>query len=171
MNLRRAQTRKTRQRGAVLVELGMLLPVFTVLLVAVFDAGRAYYYSLEVSNAARAGAQYGYQSGGTMMDTTGIQNAAMKDGADIGTISGGSCSGSACWNSGYPQSRWGCMCSDGTGMSLHCASPPTCSTNSRQVNYVDVLTRATYTTLLPWPGTDTTASFTLKGETLLWAGE
>ena len=168
MKIRKAKTRKTRQRGAVLVELGMLLPVFAVLVVAVFDAGRAYYYSLEVANAARAGAQYGYESGGTMMDTTGITNAAKKDGADIGA-SGGSCSGSACWNSGYPQSTWGCMCSDGTGKSAFCATPPSCSASSRQVNYVDVKTQATYTLLIPWPGIP--SSVTLNGETLLWAGE
>lgn len=169
MSIGRAKSRKPHQHGAVLVELGMLLPVFAVLVAAVLDAGSAYYYGLEVSNAARAGAQYGYQSGGTMMDTTGIQNAAMKDGANIGTLSAGSCSGSACWNSGYPQSTWGCMCSDGTGQSASCATPPSCSTNSRQVNYVDVKTQATYTTLIPWPGIP--SSVTLKGETLLWAGE
>ena len=168
MNLRK-KAHKDGQRGAVLVELGFLLPIFCILLLAVFDAGRAYYYALEVSNGARAGAQYGYQSSGTMQDTTGIQNATKNDAFDVGTTSGGSCSSSACWSSGYPKSTWGCMCSDGTSKSTSCASPPTCSSGTRQVNYVDVQTQASYSTLIPWPGIP--SSITLSGETLLWAGQ
>jgi len=164
----KTKTRIDRQRGATLVELALLLPVLTLLFVGVFDVGRGCYFALEVSNAARAGAQYGYQSSGTMIDTTGIQNAAMKDAADIGP-SGASCSQSACWSSGYPQSSWGCMCSDGTQKSKFCAAGTlTCSTNSRQVNYVDVKTQAAYTPLIPWPFPSPTA---LNAETLLWAGE
>jgi Flp pilus assembly protein TadG len=160
---------KTRddQCGAVLVELGFLLPIFTLLLLAVFDIGMGYYYALEVSNAAKAGAQYGYQSSATMMDTTGIKNTAKNDGYDVTNSSGGK--GSATWNSGYPTSTWGCMCSDGTQKTPSCGTTLTCSTNSRQVNYVDVQTRASYQTLVPWPGIPSTV--TLKGETLLWAGQ
>ena len=164
----RTKTRRKGQCGGALVELGLLLPIFTVLLLAVLDVGRGYYYALEVSNAARAGAQYGYQSSGTMMDTTGIKNAALKDGHDVGA-SGGSCSGSACWNSGYPASTWGCMCSDGTQKTTSCGVTLTCSASSRQVNYVDVQTQATYSLLIPWPGIPSTV--TLKGETQLWAGQ
>jgi len=166
----KGKRRANGQRGAVLVELAYLLPVFTLLFVGVFDVGRGYYFALEVSNAASAGAQYGYQSSATAVDTTGIQNAALKDGADIGTASGGSCSVSACWNSGYPKSSWGCMCSDGTQKSTSCASPPTCSSGTRQVNYVDVQTQATYKPMISWPGIPS-SGVTLSGETLLWAGQ
>ena len=155
------------QSGAVLVELGFLLPIFILLLLAVFDIGMGYYYALEASNAARAGAQYGYQSSGTMMDTTGIQNAAKNDGYDITNSSGGK--GSATWNSGYPTSTWGCMCSDGTQQTPFCGTTLTCPGRSRQVNYVDVQTQANYQTLVHWPGIPSTV--TLKGETLLWAGQ
>jgi len=166
----KTKTRIGCQRGATLVELALLLPVFTLLFLGVLDVGRGYYFAMEVSNAARAGAQYGYQSSGTMIDSTGIQNAALKDAFDIGA-SGGTCSVSACWNSNYPTSSWGCMCSDGTQMSTNCAAGTlTCSTNSRQVNYVDVQTNATYKPMIAWPGIPR-RGVTLSGETLLWAGE
>ena len=169
MNLK-TKTCRNGQRGAVLVELALLLPIFTALFLGVADVGRGYYFALEVANAARAGAQYGYQSSATMMDTTGIQNAALKDGFDIGTVSGGSCSVSACWSSGYPKSSWGCMCSDGTAQSPSCsAGTLTCTSGTRQVNYVNVQTQAAYTPLIPWPAIP--SSITLKGQTLLWAGQ
>lgn len=165
----KTKTRMNGQRGAVLVELAYLLPVFTLLFVGVFDVGRGYYFAMEVSNAARAGAQYGYQSSGTMIDSTGIQNAAIDDAVDVGA-SGGSCSKSACWSSGYPKSSWGCMCSDGTAQSPSCsAGTLTCTSGTRQVNYVNVQTQAAYTPLIPWPAIP--SSITLKGQTLLWAGQ
>ena len=150
----------------MLVELGFLLPVFTALLLAVLDVGMGYYYALEVSNAAKAGAQYGYQSSATMMDSTGIQNTAKNDGYDITHSSGGN--GSATWKSGYPTSTWGCMCPDGSHKTPLCGTTLSCS-SGQQVNYVDVQTQATYTPLIPWPGIP--SSVTLKGETILWAGQ
>ena len=165
----KTKTRIGCQHGATLVELALLLPVFTLLFLGVFDVGRGYYFAMEVANAARAGAQYGYQSSGTMIDSTGIQNAAIDDAVDVGAS--GSCSKSACWSSGYPKSSWGCMCSDGTSKSTSCAAGTlTCSTNSRQVNYVDVQTKAIYQPMIAWPGIPS-SGVTLSGETLLWAGE
>jgi Flp pilus assembly protein TadG len=66
----------SQQRGQSLVELALVLPLLLLLLVGVIEIGRFAYYSILVSNAARAGAQYGAQSLTTSADSAGIGIAA-----------------------------------------------------------------------------------------------
>jgi hypothetical protein len=54
LNLRRAISRR---RGQSLVEMAMVLPVLTFLTFGLLDFGRAYYYQVAVTNAAREGAR------------------------------------------------------------------------------------------------------------------
>ncbi len=49
---------RSRSRGQALVELALLLPVLTMLLLGGLDLGRAYYFYSGVANASRVGAQY-----------------------------------------------------------------------------------------------------------------
>ncbi len=49
---------RRRSRGQALVELALLLPVLTMLLLGGLDLGRAYYYYSGVANASRVGAQF-----------------------------------------------------------------------------------------------------------------
>jgi Flp pilus assembly protein TadG len=143
------------QRGGSLVELAFMMPFLSLLLIGVVDMGRAFYLSMEVANAARAGAMYGYQSSATMQDTTGIQTAASNDALEVTGLT--------------TTSSYGCMCSDGTNASTNCGTPPTCSSGKRQVNFVIVNTSATYTTLFPWPKVP--ASIALTGKAQLIAGQ
>jgi len=123
------------ERGSSLVEFALIIPVLSLLLLGAIDFGRAYYLGIEVSNAARAGAQYG---AGNPTDTAGMQTAANKDAPDV--------SGGLTFS---PTPAWGCECSDGTSQQASCAPVPTCVNNV--VKYVQVNTSATYTTLIPWP--------------------
>ncbi|MHB1005495.1 MAG: TadE/TadG family type IV pilus assembly protein [Chloroflexota bacterium] len=50
--------RALRQRGQTVVELALLLPILSLLMMGALDLGRAYYYYAGVTNAARVGAQY-----------------------------------------------------------------------------------------------------------------
>jgi hypothetical protein len=50
---------KNYSRGQSLVEFALLLPVFILFIVVVFDLGRAIYYYSAIYNAAREGARYG----------------------------------------------------------------------------------------------------------------
>lgn len=138
---RRGRKNSRAQRGAQLLELAIALPVLLLLAVGVTDFARGYYLGVEVASAARAGAQYGAQNLGTYTDTTGMVSAAKADAADVST-----------WSSGFPTAAWGCMCSDGSGQSASCGTPPTCSSGTQQVNYVTVTAKATYTPLIRWPG-------------------
>jgi Flp pilus assembly protein TadG len=47
------------QRGQSLVEFALIIPVFLLLTVMIFDFGRAVYYYSTIHNAAREGARYG----------------------------------------------------------------------------------------------------------------
>lgn len=138
------------ERGASLVEFALLLPFLSLLLIGLIDFGRAYYLSIEVSNAAYAGALYGLQNSD---DTVGMQNAALGDARDVPGITAAA--------------TYGCECSDGSNAVASCSSPPTCAVNV--VNYVQVTTSATYKTLMPWPGIP--SSFSLQGMARLRAGQ
>src|SRR5688500_673600 len=55
----RAPARRCRARkGAAVVELAVLLPLLVFLFVIAVDFARVYYYSLTLTNCARAGALY-----------------------------------------------------------------------------------------------------------------
>jgi Flp pilus assembly protein TadG len=68
------------------LELALLLPLLLLLLVGVIEIGRYAYFDILVSNAARAGAQYGAQSLIQAADVAGIQTAAQNDGLNSMTI-------------------------------------------------------------------------------------
>lgn len=123
------------QCGASVVELAVVIPALALLLLGAIDFGRAYYLSIEVANAARAGVQYGVRNSS---DIAGMQNAALADGADVPGLNAVATSG--------------CECSDGSNSVLNCANPPTCGGPSGPVNYVQVSTTATYRPIIPWPG-------------------
>jgi Flp pilus assembly protein TadG len=139
-----------RERGASLVEFGLMLPFLTLLLLGVMDYGRALYVNVEVSNAAYTGALYGTQN---YSDTTGMQNAALGDAPDITSITA--------------TAAYGCECSDGSNAVAGCSSQPTCSVNV--VNYVQVTTAATYKPMFPWPGVP--ASIAMQGSAKFRAGQ
>lgn len=144
-------------RGASLVELAFVLPILALLFVGLLDFGKAYYLSIEVSSAARAGAQYGVLH---PTDKSGMQYAAVNDAPDVSGISA--------------TATIGCECSDGTNVtqssssSDSCPSSPSCSSSAIVINYVKVTTTATYTPLVRWPGLPT--SLTLQGQSMMRTG-
>lgn len=144
---------RNTQRGSSLVEMGFILSFLLLLAIGVIDFGRAFYDSIELENAARAGAEYGATA---PTDTAGMIAAAKSDAStDISTVAA--------------TASYGCMCSDGSNSSASCTTTPSCSSSTRQVNYVQVNTSYTYTTFLPWPGIP--SSFALTGNATLSPGE
>jgi hypothetical protein len=65
--------RRTYQYGQSLVEFALILPLLMLVLMMIFDAGRAIYYYSVVHNAAREGARYGIILGNP---EAGIEGAA-----------------------------------------------------------------------------------------------
>lgn len=156
------------ERGVSTLEVALMLPFLLLLLIGVVDFGQLFHLAIEVSNAARAGAQYGYQNSATQTDTSGMIAAAEDDAADI-----------TAWGANI--ASYGCMCSDGTeqsqigssgnGSTSLCPTPPsTCTSKGTQlIYYVQVQTQATYTPLFPWPGVPSTV--TLNGKAMYWAAQ
>lgn len=132
------------ETGGSLLETALLVPMLTLLFLAVIDVGRLAYMSIEVSNAARAGASYGAQSHLTAVNSTGIGQAAKNDASDL--------TGLTATATHY------CQCSNGT-------SQVTCSlsscTSARLLVYVQVSTSATFTPWFPFKGSP--GSWSLSG--------
>lgn len=125
------------ESGSNLVELALVLPVLFPLLLGVVDFGRAYYLGIEVSQAAHTAALYGSQN---PTDTTGMINAAVADAPDVPNFTTSSVT-----------ATYGCECSNGSSPVASCASSPACGTMN-VVDYVQVNTSASYSSMLPYPG-------------------
>ena len=143
------QFRKTArygEAGQALVETALVFPLLITILVGAAELARVAYGAIEVANAARAGAQYGTQSGYTASDTTGIATAASSDAANLTTLT--------------TTSSYSCICSDGTAstcVNTDCAS-------SHIVQTLTVNTQATIDPLFHIPGLPRT--YTLKGKAI-----
>jgi Flp pilus assembly protein TadG len=72
-------------RGQSLIELALLTPVLLILVVGIVEMGRYTSMSIEVGNAARAGAQYGAQNLAKAADQNGITCAAENESLGAGT--------------------------------------------------------------------------------------
>ena len=121
--------RKPFQRGNALIEIGLATPMLMLLLSAVIDFGRVFYYSDAAVSAARAGAQYGIQSAANFGNYAGMQLAAQTDAQDIPNFSATATS----------------YCQDSSGTAVAC-------TAAGAEGYVKVATTITYNLILAWPG-------------------
>jgi Flp pilus assembly protein TadG len=147
---RRLRTRLHSESGQSLVELAFVLPILFLLVIGAIDFGRAFYLVIEVSNAARAGVQYGATTG-NLTNTTGMQTAASADAPDVPGL--------------VPVATWGCECSDGTATTASCAPVPSCGGGtSYLVDYVQVNTTAPFNPIIPWPGVTPTSPLTFNGQ-------
>jgi Flp pilus assembly protein TadG len=117
-----------------MVEMAAVMPVIALLLLAATDMGRLFYSNVSLSDAARAGAQYGSQSLVAAADSAGMKTAAQNDGANVSHLS-------------VTASQ--CTCMSSTSVAA-CAS--TYCTDNPQATFVEVDTSATFNTLITYPG-------------------
>ena len=149
---RRVRPANTREKGQALVELAVLLmPVLLLLTVGIIDYGQVAYYSIEVSDAARAGAQYGSQSLADAANTADIRTAAQQSAQDIGA-------GQLNVNVPPPS----CVCpGSGQVTGVDCTGPLGCY----PLVYLTVTTAYTLSTPISFPGIP--ATFNLTGTSTL----
>ena len=136
-----------RTSGQSVVELALLIPVLIALLVVVSDLARVFYVFIEVSDAARAGAQYGGQNRTSSADFATMQQRATNAASDI--------TGMTAVASNF------CTCSDG-GAVVSCTNSGCVSTIHL---YVSVVTNTTFTTLYLFPGIP--SSVALQGSAIV----
>lgn len=130
-------------RGSALLEAALVTPMLATLLLGATDLAQVARTSVEVSNAAKAGAQYASQNGYTAQDSTGIATAAQTEAPNL-TIT--------------TTSSYSCICSDGsasTCLNTDCAS-------SHMEETVTVDTQTTITPVIQIPALPT--SWTVSGK-------
>lgn len=144
--LRRKRARRHASgHGSALVELAVVLPVLVVLLVGTADFARVFYLTLELTNAARAAAQYGTYDIGKFNDDSAIQAAAVNASPNIPGFS----------SSNVAVSRL-CQCATDAG-AFSATSPAnscsgTCSGGGHIVATLTVTASKTFTPISRFPG-------------------
>lgn len=136
--------RTNRESGQALIEFALCMPILLSILLGAVEFGRMEYASIEVTDAAMAGVQYGAQSVRTAVDTTGIQTVASNAAPDITMQT--------------PTVSTSCICSDGSAST--CLSTD-CSTSAIE-KILTVQTQAQFTSVIKIPGVPNT--FTLNGQ-------
>ena len=121
------------RRGTSFMETAILLPALLLLCAGTMDFARVVYAGIEVASAARAGVQYGALTPGNAGDTSGMQQAALTDAADLGS----SVTATA---TSY------CTCS---GSTVDCTS--TCNGDVPD-GYVSVTANYTFNSIFSYPG-------------------
>ena len=125
------------EEGSAIVEMTLLMPFVLLLLMGTIDFARVFYTALAVTQAARAGAQYGAQNNETSQDSAGMQQAARNAAQDdIDT------------NSLTVTATNYCKCANGT--TANCLTG-VCAEGSPQI-YVQVTTTKAFQTLWNYPG-------------------
>jgi Flp pilus assembly protein TadG len=126
---------KRSELGSSIVELAFILPVLSLVLLGIIDFGRFFYTSVEVTNAAHAGAQFGARTIQMANNTTGMQQAALNDAPDTAGMTA--------------TASYSCTCPNAGVVSCTTAS---CGASGAPVVTVTVTTQTTVSTLFPWPG-------------------
>lgn len=71
------------QHGQSLVEFALILPLFVLIVIGVFDLGRAFFGSITITNAAREGARFGTLHA---TDPQGVCNATLSEASSSGIV-------------------------------------------------------------------------------------
>lgn len=119
-------------RGQALIETALVVPILVTLLIGAADLARVARASIAVTNAAKAGAQYGSENGFTAQDATGIATAASNEASNLTLTT---------------TSSYSCVCSDGsasTCLNTDCAT-------SHMEETLTVKTQASVTPLVHLP--------------------
>lgn len=130
-------------RGSALIETALVTPMLATLLLGAADLAQVARTSVEVSSAAKAGAQYGAENGYTAQDSTGIATAAQNEASDLTLVT---------------TSSYSCVCSDGSSSTCANTDCPT----SHIEETVTVNTQTTITPVVQIPALPST--WTISGQ-------
>ena len=123
-----------------------MIPAAMLLLMIGADVARAFSTASVLTNAARAGAQYGGQNRSTAADFSGMRSAATNDSNGLAGFSATATNF--------------CLCN---GATVSCTTAAGCISDLQL--YVKVTTTASFSTMLPYPGI--TRTHQLQGSSTL----
>lgn len=130
------------ERGSALLETALLLSFLGApLFIGTADLASVIYDSIEVSNAAHAGAVYGMMSATYASDASGIETAAQSEAADFGsnlTVT--------------PTVYWACSSAQGgTQYSTQTAATTACTGSSHPLEFLQVVANVAATPPVHFP--------------------
>lgn len=154
----RAAARLFRGRdGSSLIELALIMACLGVpLLLGTAEVGFLVYDSIEISNAAHAGALYGMQSNANASNNSAITTAAQSEASNFGTNLNVT-----------PSVFWVCSTAEsGTQYSTSSAATTACTgTGNHTLEYLQVSVSAAVTPPIHFPGLQ--ATYTLSGNSVM----
>jgi Flp pilus assembly protein TadG len=128
------------EAGNALVELAVALPLLVLTLIGTADFARVFYTSIELTNAARAGAQYGAASIANSSNVPNMQTTATSS-VNITGLNAVAAQLCQCFTAaGVP------------GSIVSCTLAAPCSGGTHRVMTVTVTTTKTFTTLVNYVG-------------------
>lgn len=137
--------------GSALVELAVVMPVLVLTFVGVGDFSRLFYKAIELSDAARAGAQYGAFDNAHFGDTTKIKASAVAAGSNIGLTTTDVTVTRPCQ----------CATDDGATFAAAASCTAVCPSGQHLVIYLTVTTTKSFSTVMAnVPGVPSTVTLT-----------
>ncbi|HSU19938.1 MAG TPA: TadE/TadG family type IV pilus assembly protein [Acidobacteriaceae bacterium] len=144
--------RRRSESGQSLVELAVALPLFLILILGTAEMANIAWAAVQISNAARAGAQYGSQSHANASDSASVQTAAKNDAPSITNL--------------QVTVTQPCKCISSTGTDTgNACTLAACPSPNVIMPFIQVNTEAAVTPFMRYPGLP--ASYTLKGQALM----
>ena len=137
--------------GAAFVELAVSLPVLVVIVIGTADLGRVFYYTMELTNAARAGAQYAAYNSALATQTAGITAAARNASPNIGSFT---------VSLATPPNVCRCVADDGSAFGGSVACNSVCPIGQHMFETVTVTVTRPFTTISRFPGIPNTFTLT-----------
>jgi len=134
MKVQNAMTRRDGG-GQALAEIALALPLLLITVLGLIEFGRVAYFSIQLQNAAEAGAQWGAETSSNTPDFNAIKHAALNDGQNVPGLSVTASRACYCISSGAQASAPNCSAGD-------------CSGGTRLIQYIQVDTSATVNSLL-----------------------
>jgi len=129
-----------QQRGIIVIEAIIVLPIMLLILFSILDFGRVMYASITTTNAARVAAGYGAQNTNYALDFSGMESVALADAIDLDVDAHNSSAVSI-------TTERICRCVDSGNIS--CASISSCSSGFEV--YVRTTASRDFRTLVPYP--------------------
>lgn len=128
---------KRREKGSAMLELALCIPLLGLMLVGAMDFSRAFYQSITLASAARAGASYGVSSSTAANDSAGIQTRVLADTSDLTGVT--------------VSSERTCSCNDTDTTGTSC-STTTCPNGSAVRTFLKVSASKQFTPMLTYVG-------------------
>jgi hypothetical protein len=143
------QSRRDAQRGGVLAEFAIVIPVALLLLLGAVDFGRVWALASASANAAHAGAQYGSQNAQLAADIDGMRTVVISDLATSSVLAASNEGENGITLSDFTitPERY-CECSDGSA--INCDTK--CGGGTSPMVFVRVRVDTTFQTLFDYPG-------------------